>query len=152
MERRELPRLCVNCCQTKMLALEGRLDVLLPKEKPERLAAEVQLLDLNERGCMVEGEFSEQEAQMLSRRTVCGFLHIHDCPQIPRSLFVKNVWVEPSTPGGGLAYRVGLYFEDCSARDRDRIGEYVNRLQKRMEPAEESVSTQARICQWLKAA
>jgi len=118
--------------------IDATLCILLPEQTFQPIVKSAKIVDLSERGAMVEFHGDDSIVRELLRATRYCRLGINPGQGLPEKLIGKAVWVQPiSEESGGVRCRLGLYFEEVDEAIVEQLRAYVTKRLREL-AAEES--------------
>jgi len=110
------------------VSLPAKFSVLIPEHTFRPVEYECEVLDLSERGAMVNVRLaSENYSAMLQKTRYCR-LDFLDAIDLPERVTGRAVWLQPQGKDDDRTFRIGLFFEDCPAEIVEALRKYVDKL------------------------
>jgi len=121
-EKRKFDRITV--------AIPARFSVLIPEHTFRPVEYECEVLDLSERGAMLNVRLSQENySAMLQKTRYCRIEFIGN-DELPDKITGRAVWLQPQGNAEMRVYRIGLFFEDCPAETVSALRKYVESIKK----------------------
>ena len=119
-DKRKYERVATNLAAT--------LSILIPEETFSPVTNGCEVIDISERGAMVQISLApESYSQMLQKTRFCR-LEFQDTHNLPKRLTGRAVWLQPQGSLQNRSYKVGLFFEDCPPEIVSQLQNYVNHI------------------------
>lgn len=96
-----------------MVALPATISILIPEQTFRPITQNCEVVDISERGAMINVQISPESYTQMLRKTRYCRLEFPDHDELPKKVTGRAVWLQPQGPEENRFYRVGLFFEDC---------------------------------------
>ncbi len=108
--------------------IPATIGVMVPEATFQPRLHEATVLDLSEKGAMIHALLSEETYHELLQGLRYCRLTFADEPRLPSRLIGTAVYFQPiSHPGKRTEYRMGLFFDEISASDQDKLKAFIER-------------------------
>ena len=94
------------------LSMPVMFSILVPEDTFRPVLNDATLLDLSEKGAMVQVELDEETYRSLLRKTRYCRIELSGHAELPEKLVGKAVWIQADRASGRNKYRIGMFFED----------------------------------------
>lgn len=112
------------------VSLPARLSVLIPEQTFRPIEQDCEILDLSERGAMLNVRLSPESYSLMLQKTRYCRLEFAGAVDLPSKVTGRAVWLQPQGNDESRVYRIGLFFEDCPAEIVSMLRSYVQSLIK----------------------
>lgn len=113
-----------------VVSLPASFSVLIPEQTFRPVTNDCEVIDLSERGAMLNVRLpAENYSQMLQKTRYCR-LEFNGIDALPDKITGRAVWLQPQGNDDQRTYRIGLFFEDCPAEIVSALKQFVESLKK----------------------
>lgn len=109
--------------------IPATIGVMVPEATFQPRMHQATVLDLSEKGAMLHALLSEETYRELLQGLRYCRLTFTDEPRLPSRLIGSAVYFQPiSHPSHRTEYRMGLFFDEISASDQDKLRTFIERI------------------------
>lgn len=112
------------------VALPAKLSILLPEVTFRPIEEDCEVLDLSERGAMVNVRLAPESYSMMLQKTRYCRLDFAGAVGLPNRVTGRAVWLQPQGPENDRTYRIGLFFEDCPEQVLENLRSFIKSVAK----------------------
>lgn len=114
------------------VSLPARISVLIPEHTFRPLELDCEILDISERGAMVNVRLTPENYSLMLQKTRYCRLNFAGAVDLPARVTGRAVWLQPQGKDEGRTYKIGLFFEDCPEEIVTILRNYVESLKKKV--------------------
>ena len=115
------------------VSIPAKLSVLIPEETFQPVTYDCKVLDISERGAMMQVQIEPETYSLMMRKTRYCRMDFSEIEGLPDKVTGKAVWLQPQGNNeNGRFYRIGLFFEDCPAENVSKLRKYVDSIKSQM--------------------
>jgi len=111
------------------VCLPARFSVLIPELTFRPVEQDCEVLDISERGAMVNMRLSQETYSLMLQKTRYCRLELDNVTGLPQRITGRAVWLQPQGNDENRNYKIGLFFEDCPPEIVSALRAYVQALQ-----------------------
>jgi hypothetical protein len=111
-----------------VVSIPARFSILIPENTFSPVELDCEVLDMSERGAMINVCLSSETYSMMLGKTRFCRLRFSEKDHLPKKVGGRAVWLQPQGNDSRRSYRIGLFFEHCPAETVSLLTAYVNRL------------------------
>ena len=112
------------------VAIPAKFSVLIPENTFRPVDYDCEVLDLSERGAMLNVKLSPENYSAMLQKTRYCRLEFADTTALPDKVTGRAVWLQPQGKEDERRYRIGLFFEDCPAEIVSGLRRFVDSIKK----------------------
>lgn len=112
------------------VSLPARLSVLIPEQTFRPLELDCEILDISERGAMINVRLEPKNYSLMLQKTRYCRLNFAGAIDLPVRVTGRAVWLQPQGKDENRTYKIGLFFEDCPEEIVTILRNYVESLKK----------------------
>lgn len=112
------------------VSIPARISILLPEQTFRPIEEDCEVLDLSERGAMINMRMSPENYSMMLLKTRYCRLDFAGAVGLPMRVTGRAVWLQPQGPESDRSYRIGLFFEDCPDGVMDMLKAFIKSVAK----------------------
>lgn len=110
------------------VSMPAKLSVLLPELTFRPVEQDCEVLDLSERGAMINVQLTPENYSMMLQKT--RYCRLEFTPEfgLPPRVTGRAVWLQPQGNDINRTYRIGLFFEDCPPETVSQLRNYLQSI------------------------
>lgn len=112
------------------VALPAKFSVLIPEQTFQPVNYDCEVIDLSERGAMVNVQLTPENYSMMLQKTRYCKIDFGGIDDLPNRVTGRAVWLQPQGNNENRIYRIGLFFEDCPPEIVSALKTFVESLKK----------------------
>ncbi len=110
------------------VSLPARFSILIPENTFRPVEYDCEVMDLSERGAMINVSLAPETYSMMLQKTRFCRLEFSGIDHLPDKVSGRAVWLQPQGNDSQRSYRIGLFFEDCPAEIVSALKTFVKSL------------------------
>ncbi len=108
------------------ISLPARFSILIPENTFRPLEYDCEVMDLSERGAMINVSLAPETYSLMLQKTRHCRLAFSGIDHLPDKVAGRAVWLQPQGNDEQRCYRIGLFFEDCPAEIVNSLKAFVS--------------------------
>lgn len=110
------------------VSVPARFSILIPENTFRPIEYDCEVLDISERGAMVNVCLAPETYSMMLQKTRYCRLTFSGIDHLPDKVAGRAVWLQPQGNDADRSYRIGLFFEDCPLEIVSALKNFVKSL------------------------
>ncbi len=111
-----------------IVSIPAKFSVLIPEHTFRPVDYDCEVLDISERGAMINVRLSPDNYGAMLQKTRYCRLEFYDEANLPDKVTGRAVWLQPQGKEDERIYRIGLFFEDCPAEIVSGLRRFVDKI------------------------